>query len=288
MAKTFIALIFPEYPGPGNISTSSEWENDNLPNDDALRLWIKDLYSFVDFFKDEECKLMYDSSNADAAAFIMKTLPSCYPSQERRFRFALHGLENWRKNRTSQERESYLIFKENICNEIRSEIASRKKKNASDSYLITVHIPHYKPKTWTLIKNSCRINVESLPLSIKQNFKWLSHNRHPQRKYNWNPKHGENGKGAHPNNKGDKVSVLMSTREHARDLLLNAIGYENHDYLYCFDFDFKKYMEFKADCKFKNLSLGTDERLYHSYHIDDEHAIPDRIMKKIEALQDSI
>ena len=53
MAKNIIALIFPEYADTGNFPTSKEWEVENLPEDSVLKEWLKKIYSFIDFYKDE-------------------------------------------------------------------------------------------------------------------------------------------------------------------------------------------------------------------------------------------
>lgn len=280
--KNFIALIFPEYDDPNNGSTSLIWKNDELLNDDQLGELLKELYTFVDFFKDEECELLFDSLNADAFTFPLKTLPSCYPARERQFRLALKGLNDWRRNRVSHANEIYLGDFESISDEIRSEIAARMILNQDESYLIAVQIPGYSNKNWTIKKESKKAVVCSLPMIIKDAFDWLSINRFPKRVYNWNPKHGEFGKGANPDNKGDKVSVLLCSRDHAREILPYAVGLKNQDFLFYFDSEYGKYMEFKADCKSEHISDDVSIRSYHSYHCDDD--IPKGILKKLNML----
>ena len=122
-------------------------------------------------------------------------------------------------------------------------------------------------------------------MSISHVFEWLSNHHKPLRVYEWNEKHGENGKGAHPDNKGEEVSVLESSREHAGELLPKAIGLPNYDTLYCYDVIFNKYMEYKAGCKFERLPENAVERKYHSFHINDENRVPKRVANKIQILQ---
>ncbi len=210
-------------------------------------------------------------------------LPECYPSRERELRFALKNLENWRKNRESSENDEYNLNYSSIKDEMRVEIATRMSNNPNDSFLLTVHIPNYVVKEWQLSKGQNTYCIESRPLSIKEVFEWMSSHHHPQRSYNWNPKHGENGKGAHPTNNGDEVSVLLCSREHAAEIIHKAVGEPMYDTLYCYDTDFGKYMEFKADCKYEHLQDRT-KRNYHSYHLSEESAIPHRIKKKLDIL----
>lgn len=284
MVKTFIVLIFPEYNDPANCSTSLVWKSDELLGDSQLQAQLKGLYSFVDFFKDEECELIYDSLNADAYSFPLKTLPTYYPARERQFRLALRGLKNWRKSRVSRMHEKYVVNNSSIKDEIRSEIAARKILNQDESYLIVFHCPDYRGANWTISKGEKKVVVSSQNLSVSDSFNWLSRNRFPKRIYHLSPKHGENGRDAHSDNYGDKVSVLLCSREHASELLPKAIGDKNHDLLYYFDLKHQKYMEFKAECKFEHLPSSAHERIYHSYHIEDENDVPKRIKEKLEML----
>ena len=85
-------------------------------------------------------------------------------------------------------------------------------------------------------------------MSISHVFEWLSNHHKPLRVYEWNEKHGENGKGAHLENKGEEVSVLESSREHAGELLPKAIGLPYYDTLYCYDAIFNKSIVLASIC----------------------------------------
>lgn len=284
MAKSFIAVLLPEYDDSGNISTSFDWKLTELPDEISLNNLIKGIVSFVDFYKDEECKLIYDSKNIEAFAFVLKALPECYPNSERALRLCLKNIENWRKNSVSSEDDIYVLNRAEIKDEIRTEIASRMEKYSDDEYLVTIYHPDFKTKKWSLKKDGKTYSIESLPMSIKAVFDWLSKHRHPQRVYNWNEKHGEFGKGAHPDNKGNLVSVLMGSREEAAEIMPQAIGIPYYDEIYCFDNKYKKYMEYKAECKYSNLQPHNDIRKYHSYHIDDDSQIPKRVKEKLSLI----
>ena len=149
-----------------------------------------------------------------------------------------------------------------------------------------VHIPGYVAKVWQLIKGQNTFKIESQPLSITATFDWISSHHFPQRCYNWNPKHGENGKGAHPSHNGAKVSVLLCSKEHAAEIMQNAIGEPMYDTLYCFDSDFDKYMEYKAECKYNQLPQNAITRNHHSFHLDNDSSIPKRVKKKLKAIRD--
>lgn len=287
MAKSFIAIVLPEYDDSGNISTSFDWKLTELPDEISLNNLIKGIVSFVDFYKDEECKLIYDSKNIEAFAFVLKTLPECYPNSERALRLCLKNIENWRKNRVSSVDDIFFLNRVEIKDETRTEIAARMGVNPDNEYIITIYYPDFKAKKWSLKKDGKTYSIESLPMSIKAVFDWLSKHRHPQRVYNWNEKHGEFDKGAHPDNKGNLVSVLMGSREEAAEIMPKAIGIPYYDEIYCFDNKYKKYMEYKAECKYSNLQPDDDIRKYHSYHIDDDSQVPKRVKEKLSLIGDN-
>ena len=183
--------------------------------------------------------------------------------------------------------DNYILNRTEIKDEMRTEIAARMENNSNNEYLITICYPDFKINKWTLKKNDKIYTIESLPMAIKNVFDWLSKHRHPQRSYNWNEKHGECGKGAHPDNKGNLVSVLLCSRKEAEEIMQKAIGIPYYDEIYCFDNKYNKYMEYKAECKYSNLQFDNDIRKYHSYHIDDDSAIPKRVKEKLSLIADN-
>lgn len=285
MSNNYLALIFPEYDDKENVATSQDWKRNDLPDDESLGKFIKYLCSYVDFYRDEDCNMIYDAKNAASFIFSMTVLSDYYPNREREFRFVLKNLENWRMNRTSSENEEYISKGVTVKDEMRTEIARRMMNNPKSSYLLVVHIPDYVAKEWHLTKGQDTCKIESQPLSIKKTFDWLSTHHSPQRSYNWNPKHGENGKGAHPDHKGEEVSVLLCSKEHAAEIMQMAIGVPMYDTLYCFDPEYGKYMEYKAECKYEHLPVDATTRKYHSYHIANDTLIPNQVKKKLAILQ---
>ena len=268
-----------------NMGTSQDWKRKDLPNDESLGKFIKYLNSFVDFYRDEDCEIIYDGKNASAFIYSINILSDCYPNRVRELMITLKNLENWRRNSVSSGKDKYTSNGRIITDEMRSEIACRMMHNPNDSFLLVVHIPNYNSKEWELSNGQDTYRIESQPLSIKSTFDWMSSHHFPQRCYNWNSKHGENGKGAHPEHKGEKVSRLLCSKEHAEEIMHKAIGMQMYDTLYCYDAEFGKFMEYKAECKFEHLSSTATKRYYHSYHIDNEESIPKRIKEKINILK---
>lgn len=287
MAENVIAIILPEYDDKDNLITSDEWKRNALLDDDVMGKCIKELAQFVDFFSDEECEMIYDPKNVSAFSYTLRTIPEYYPSRESQLRMALKGTTNWRaaENRVSDEKEEYSIGEyQKIKDDTRCELAARKIKDAENSCLIAIHIPEYKSRIWSLLRNGKKYDITALPLNVAKGFDWLSAHHKPARTYSWNSKHGENGKGAHQEHGGEKVSVLLCSKEHAAQLLPRAIGTQTYDFLYCYDADYSKYMEYKAECKLSNLPPNAPDRKYHSYHLDTKKSIPERILRKMRTL----
>lgn len=91
MAENVIAIILPEYHDKDNDITSDAWKSDALLDDVVMGECIKSLMEFVDFFSDEECKIIYDSKNILAFSYVMRMMPECYPSRESQLRIALNN-----------------------------------------------------------------------------------------------------------------------------------------------------------------------------------------------------
>lgn len=284
MAENVIAIILPEYDDKDNVITSDDWKSKTLFNDAEIGKHIKELAEFVDFFSDENCRMTYDSKNVAAFTYVLRTMPECYPSREFLLRMVLKKVTNWRMNRESDAKDEYSMDYVKLQDETRCELAARKAKDNSHSCLIAAHIPAFKARIWTLIKDEKKYDIHSCLLNIQEVFNWISQHHKPIRIYNWNPKHGENGYGAHKR-PGEHVSILLCSKEHAAELLSQAIGLKNGDSLYNYDADYGKYMEYKAECKYENLHSSATDRKYHSYHLNSDESIPKRVIEKMKTLE---
>lgn len=284
MAENVIALILPEYDDEGNVITSDDWKQNFLMDDVEVGKHIKELALFVDFFSDENCRMVYDVKNVSAFSYALRMLPECYPSRHRQLQTALNKAVNWRSYRVSREDVEYSVNYVIVRDEIRCEMAALIAKDTHNSCIVVVHIPDYKRQLWKLTRNGQEYEINSYPTDISEVFSWLTNHHKPARVYNWNPKHGENGWGAHKKHAGEDVSVLLCSREHASELLQKAIGPCKWDLLYVYDMECGKFMEYKAECKYKNVDPSATERVYHSYHINSEDIIPNRVIKKMKIL----
>lgn len=191
---------------------------------------------------------------------------------------------NWRANRESGENDVYSMEYITLKDETRCELAVIKTKDSRNSCLLVAHIPEFKSQVWRLSKDGKESEIHSCQLDVLEVFNWISGHHKPVRRYNWNPKHGENGCGAHKKHAGEDISVLLCSKEHAAELLPKAIGLPAWDSLYNYDAMHGKYMAYKAECKFEHLQSAALERAYHSYHLESEELVPKRIVEKMKRL----
>lgn len=136
----------------------------------------------------------------------------------------------------------------------------------------------------SLLKKSTKSNdfPSALIIPLKNNVKeideWLTENR-KTRTFNLSPKHGENGKRAHPSNKGEEVSILECSKEEAQKLLENAIGDVRIDKkrLYNYDATRDNYILFYYEGE-------NPQNQYHGFHISKKDAaqkIPNTMLKRL-------
>lgn len=216
----------------------------------------------------EHYQLYYDSKNIDSFLKPVQELPECYPSVELTLRNSLNRFaEDWRPEARQDGDVEYRLFYETVADDSFCEACERKYLSATDSANSTFAIINHKaidraPDNAAMTRNGESVDVAVVDGSIEAIEKWLQSNRRPVRVYNWNPKHGENGTGAHKEHKNDTVAILYCSREHASGLLQTALGEDAETGpLYAWDEDFNRYMEFKRESK--------NTMVFHSFHLED-------------------
>lgn len=274
METTELFILLPEYKEATD-RTGHYLISDELPDENEVNSYIRQIKELNDFFTHEDYQGFYDVRNITAFSFPLEEIEECYPNQKTYLRSVLKEWENWRDEPTQCQQNSFSFHSFPITDDSLCEIARRKIQHPENAYLLINHQAF--PCTRPTIEIGCdrtKIQVDTCPIIIKDIAGWFTRSRKPQRVYNWNPKHGENGKGAHPENKGDEVSLLLCSREEADVLLKKAIGIHPQGTLFYYDTNNRHYMEFKME------STNT----FHSFHIEDENRIPKVIKNKITYL----
>lgn len=283
MQKTELFLLLPEYIESSKREKYME-VMDNILDEEQMTLFLKNISDMLNFFQHEAYNGYYDSENIIAFLYPIELLEECYPNQKSRLRTLLRAWgEDWRDSTEQIEEDSFQLFDYlDINKNTLSEIAKRKALDLNSSYLLVNHNAMSSVGSIKVIYNQkdCQkeINIDIREIDLKQIAQWFELYRKPQRIFNLNPKHGENGKGAHRNHSGGKVSLLWCSKEEAYDLLNKAVAEgEDIDTLYYFDKNHDRFIEFKRE-------LNT---VYHGFHLDDEDKkrVPKGVIEKIELLK---
>lgn len=216
----------------------------------------------------EHYKLYYDINNIDNFLIPIIELKDCYPRIEDSLLVSLSRVaENWRNEIIQDACLEYRLFSKVVENDTFCEVCERKyqsiiSKNNSTFAIINNGAIERIPQVAEMTRASEHVDITVLVGNIESIESWLQNNRRPSRIYNWNPKHGEYGKGAHKSHNDDAVALLYCSREHAAELLKQAIGADpDIGPLYSWDEEIQKYMEFKRD---SDYSLS-----FHSYHLEE-------------------
>lgn len=223
---------------------------------------LRDVSSYF-CYENYEC--YYDSRNLNAYLIPMDSLGDCYPKTSTLFRRKINSWgSDWRRSKTITEQDVCKFLGTEIVDDTLCEITNRIHKKPECTYLL-VDDEAIMPQTdrLGLLYKGKSFAIDICAFEVKPLACWFENNRRPVREFHLNPKHGENGKGAHPANKGDKVSVLLCSEEEAAILLNKAVG-ESTDgkTLFFWDADNEKYIEFKCE----------GNQVFHGFHLDEEEA----------------
>lgn len=265
MAKSEIFIVFPVCK-----DTSESYYSD----------CINVVESISKIFSIENYDGYYDSENIKDFLPPTGILGDCYPNIITRFRKLMFSWgENWRKESEQEPGDLFFYYYAPINDNTFCEVTKRMSINKENSFLI-INYDAFRCESGVIETkyNDNGYSIDVVAPQIKEIAQWFSKNRQPKRIYNWNPKHGENGRGAFPSNKGDKVSILMCSKDDVPDMLNMAFG-EDSKVLYYYDCKHKKYIEFRQEQKQGDL-------VYHAFHLDctDENRIPKDIKSVIDRL----
>ncbi|WP_338158433.1 hypothetical protein [uncultured Phocaeicola sp.] len=257
----------PEYIRPIGIMT-----------EDEILAVIENIDNIYRYIVNENYEGYYDADNVSAFLYAVEEMEECYPNIKTRMRMVMRNWgEDWRARKVQKDTERYMCCRFSIKDDTLCEMIERKFVSSDGNVFLLVNQGAFSEKVEAIWgkRNQTELELEVRKADFKSVSKWYEANRKPQRVFNLNPKHGENGKGAHPGNKGEKVSVLMCSRDEAKNMLLKAIGADLR-VLYFFDQTHNRYIEFKRE----------SENTYHGFHLDaiDEKRVPEEIKDMIKKL----
>nr|WP_306448949.1 hypothetical protein [Odoribacter splanchnicus] len=275
METTELFILFPEYKEAPD-KTGSYLEADTIMGEDEMYRYIQEIEDVNNFFTHEEYCGYYDRRNVKAFLYPLNELEECYPDHKTYLRSILKNWEDWRDGALQAGEDRFRFEEQFVSDDTLCEVAKRKSVHADCAYLVVNHRAFQCSDEFVTVEcNGIVYKIDMYGVERKKLSVWFVENRRPKRVYNWNPKHGEFGKGAYSEHRGEEVSVLLGSRKEAGDLLKKAIGKYPFKRLFSFDNKYHSYMEYKQE-------IGV---VYHSFHIKDEQRVPEEIKRKIKFLE---
>lgn len=258
MGQTELFILFPVYEETDNVPFYLK--KMTTPSAEEFKVYIQRMDEVLKYTLAESVNFYHDSENVRNFLYPIDTMPNEYPKLSTILLSILSKRsQNWRDNQEANELNSISFLNHRISNDTLNELYVRKRNNFDSVYAVLSN------DAILVSKNPIEINVDRqivpvtiLPTSGPSLILWLSENRIPQRVFNFNPKHGEYGVGAHSHQKGQPVSILRCGREEACTLLKRAIG-EDDKHLFAYDSNNSSFVKF-----FKESPLQ-----YHGFHLDE-------------------
>lgn len=234
----------------------------------SVAVAISDVECFFDY---EEYDSYYDGRDLAHIVTQIEQKEDEYLGMATLLMDALKGSDNWRDD-IQQGNEKFCFKGRRIADDSLCEMTARQEADPVSTFCILNKREFTEKSDCVTVSIYDKSHVFScLDISVRNLASWLEMNRRPMREYHWNKKHGENGTGAQPQQKGASVSILYCSRDEAAQMLNKAVGRLGESRLFWYDEKHEKYMVFMRESAHR----------YHSFHVDDSNAVPADIRKKI-------
>lgn len=263
--RTEIFVLFPEYVDANHITSapyignySFDWK-DSLPNE------VIEIMNIISSFSYEYASFYYDGHNVKSMLFPFETLEE-YPTPIdawNSFAYA-NSLFDWRDDKNIVGEDAFYCsigLLEDTLTTVYARNKLKNKKLHATILGIKVALP-YQNNGCLILQNSKRQNIKvSICSSYICLYNWLCSNRLPQRRCDYNSKHGENRKYRRKGKNGSIICPLCCSLTRAQTLLEKAIGNSDRNgMLWYYDEAEKKCIIFENQCE-------SPQPAFHGYHV---------------------
>lgn len=276
--KTELYILFPEYQDASHCASVPYVKNIEVPLNDSIPNCIDDILSIISFFDYEYTDRYYDGRNLEGALYPYEILE--YPNV-RSYVYAdlvRLGVVDWHDDIDGGV--DILYYQGNPCTDDICSVASQRgvidrEDLKVHSVLLATRSTLDKEMLLSSLKDS---HGQCIRLSIVENarqlYTWFSENRIPQRRFDYNEKHGENKieKTVRPD--GGITCPLRCHRVHAQEFLCKAIGKDGRNG----DLWFWDEVE-KMHIYFENQK-EVPQPAFHGYHVEQGDVGYDKIDKE--------
>ena len=263
--STEVFLLFPECVDVDREMSAPYIKGYNFDFEKCVPIGVPEVMKVIEFFEYERINYYYDSKNIDGLYFP-NTVFNEYPFVDTMVRasFGQFGIENWRT--CFGENNAEITWNGNVSkNDTCAKVCER---NCLNDELNEVHATLLSSEeAIEMINKSIGFtnkigNVLSLTVltNISDMYNWLCVNRLPQRRFDVDEKHGENGVGGHKLPNGEYANQLLCHRTHAQKLLEKAVGNGKESDLWYYDVDKQAFIYFENQDE-------NAQPAFHGYHM---------------------
>lgn len=226
--RTELYILFPEYIDAQHQGSSPYIYPIGTPIDGNIPSEIDGVLDMLDFFNYEVCYRFYDGVNI--LNVVRPYTASVYPDVEMDIYAQLqkNGCFDWRDEFEGETYPSLMWNNMNLGSDTCGQVSSRHKINTNrlecHAVLLAPTCVLDRYALLATLKDS-RGNLAHIPIcqTVRELYDWFVQNRLPQRRFDYNDKHGENRKEKRWID-GKLVCPLRCHRSEAQKLLERAIG----------------------------------------------------------------
>lgn len=261
---TTIYIMFREYSDQSRQPSKSYINGVDFPLDDGVCIQdeFNNTFSIIEYFDYEFANRLYDEANLKGLLHQSLELPEEYPgfATSIRSQLRLHGFTDW-EDMPAEGQEGINYHNINVTKHILGDFAHRQQ---TQEHTIIINVDAIDcPETCIVVDTPSGSMKLPVAKDIRRLHDWLSKNRDPQRRYDFNAKHGDASRSSetYTDRHGLYRAAQLETTEYETTALLKlAVGQDRHSELWYWDEDRGKYIYFENQNTVNPPS-------FHAYHL---------------------
>ena len=285
--STEVFLLFPECNDANRVMSAPYIKGYDFDFEECIPTGVSEIMEVIAFFAYERINYYYDSRNLDGL-YYPNLICDDYPFVDTivRASFGQFGIEDWRTyfgedgteimwngNQSINDTCAKVYERNNISNEFDEVHATLL---SSEEAIVMVN------KSVSISNQIGDVQMLPVKTSILDMYSWWCVKRLPQRRFDVDEKHGENGVGGRRIPNKGYASLLLCHRTRAQQLLDKAVGNGKESDLWYYDEDKKKYIYFENQYE-------ESQPAYHGYHISPEDGGFEKIdINRLKLFQNNI
>lgn len=276
--STEVFVLFPECNDIGRTMSAPYIKGYDFHFKSYTPNGVYDILRIIEFFDYEYIDYYYDKKNLEGL-YYPDNLFEEYPFIDTMVRasFSQFGFNDWRTC-LGIDRTDVMWNGNKSENDI---CAKDYERNSINTDTEEVHATLLSSnEAMVLVDNSISVTNQykisftiDVITTISEMYDWLCVNRIPQRRFDVDDKHGENGIGARPIPGRGTAGKLLCYRLHAQELLERAIGVGKESDLWYYDVDNQSIIYFenqneKAQPAFHGYHMKPDDKGFENIDLD--------------------